>query len=173
MCRWSALLGLTSEKKVFLLGQAARAQSFLLGAISVASSAKLWHKPLQTGKTCNNRTARWIDEGIAKIGCVNINLVTPTHLAPAIAAAIELAKKTGLKLPIVYNSGGYDSAETLKLLERFIDIYMPDMKFSDPKVAKELSAAADYPQVNRQAVLEMHRQTGDLVIEDGIAVKAF
>jgi len=108
---------------------------------------------------------------LQKIGCVNINLVTPTHLAPAIAAAIELAKKTGLKLPIVYNSGGYDSADTLKLLEGFIDIYMPDMKFSDPKVAKELSAAADYPQVNRQAVLEMHRQTGDLVIEDGIAIK--
>lgn len=108
---------------------------------------------------------------LQKIGCVNINFVTPTHVAPAIAAAIELAKKNGSKLPIVYNSGGYDSVETLKLLDGFIDIYMPDMKFADPKAAKELAAAADYPQVNRQAVLEMHRQTGDLVIESGIAVK--
>ena len=108
---------------------------------------------------------------LQKIGCVNINLVTPTHVAPAIAAAIELAKKNGLKLPIVYNSGGYDSAETLKFLDGYIDIYMPDMKFADPKVAKDLSAAADYPQVNKAAVLEMHRQTGDLIIEDGLAVK--
>ena len=108
---------------------------------------------------------------LQKIGCVNINLVTPTHVAPAVAAAIELAKKNGLKLPIVYNSGGYDSAETLKLLDGYIDIYMPDMKFADPKVAKDLSAASDYPQVNKAAVLEMHRQTGDLVIEDGLAVK--
>ncbi len=103
--------------------------------------------------------------------CSNINLVTPTHLAAPIAAAIELARKDGLQLPIVYNTGGYDSVETLKLLDGFVDIYMPDMKYSDTSIADELSAAPDYPQVNRAAVKEMHRQVGDLDVRDGLATK--
>jgi putative pyruvate formate lyase activating enzyme len=102
-------------------------------------------------------------------GCSNINFVTPTHVIPAIAAAIELARRSGLTLSTVYNCGGYDSVETLKILEGFMDIYMPDMKYSDSAVAKELSGAADYPQVNREAVTEMHRQVGDLKIEKGLA----
>ena len=105
------------------------------------------------------------------IGCSNINFVTPTHVVPAVAAAIELARKGGLRLPIVYNTGGYDSVEMLGLLDGFVDIYMPDMKYSDPKVAEELSAAADYPQVNRAAVKEMHRQVGDLDVRDELAVR--
>jgi len=104
-------------------------------------------------------------------GCSNINFVTPTHVAAAIAAALELARKKGLILPTVYNTGGYDSVETLKLLDGFMDIYMPDMKYSDSAVAKELSNAADYPQVNREAVKEMHRQVGDLKIEKGLATR--
>jgi putative pyruvate formate lyase activating enzyme len=104
-------------------------------------------------------------------GCSNINFVTPTHVAPAIAAALELARKKGLTLPTVYNCGGYDSVETLKLLDGFMDIYMPDMKYSDSAVAKQLSSAADYPQVNREAVKEMHRQIGDLQIEKGLATR--
>lgn len=104
-------------------------------------------------------------------GCSNINLVTPTHMAAPIAAAIEPARGKGLNLPVVYNCGGYDSVETLKLLEGFVDIYMPDMKYSDTKVAKELSAAADYPEINQAAVKEMHRQAGDLQIKDGLAVR--
>jgi len=104
-------------------------------------------------------------------GCANINFVTPTHVVAPIAAAIELARKDGLTLPTVYNTGGYDSVETLRLLEGLIDIYMPDMKYSDPKVAEELSAAADYPQVNRQAVKEMHRQVGDLQEKRGVAAR--
>jgi putative pyruvate formate lyase activating enzyme len=102
-------------------------------------------------------------------GCSNINLVTPTHLAAPIAASIELARRDGLSLPIVYNSGGYDSVETLRLLEGFVDIYMPDMKYADPATAARLSDAADYPAVNRAAVVEMHRQVGDLVVKDGLA----
>jgi putative pyruvate formate lyase activating enzyme len=105
------------------------------------------------------------------IGCSNINFVTPTHVAPAIAAAMELARKKGLTLPTVYNSGGYDSVETLKLLDGFMDIYMPDMKYSDSAVAKELSNAADYPQVNFAAIKEMHRQVGDLQLEKGLATR--
>lgn len=104
-------------------------------------------------------------------GCSNINFVTPTHVIPAIAAAIELARKNGLNLPTVYNTGGYDSLETLKLLEGFVDIYMPDMKYSDPEVSGELSSAPDYPQVNREAVKEMHRQVGDLQLKSGLATR--
>lgn len=96
-------------------------------------------------------------------GCININFVTPTHVIPAIAAAIELSRKDGLAIPTVYNSGGYDSVETLKLLDGFMDIYMPDMKYSDSAVAKEFSSAPDYPQVNREAIREMHRQGKSVV----------
>jgi len=102
-------------------------------------------------------------------GCVNINFVTPTHVVPAIAMAMELARKGGLALPTVYNTGGYDSVETLKILDGLMDIYMPDMKYSSPEAAKELSGAADYPEVNRAAVKEMHKQVGDLRIEKGVA----
>jgi putative pyruvate formate lyase activating enzyme len=102
-------------------------------------------------------------------GCSNINFVTPTHVAPAIAAGIEVARKNGLNLPTVYNSGGYDSVETLKLLEGLLDIYMPDIKFADSVVANELARAPDYPKVCFDAVKEMHRQTGDLQIENGLA----
>jgi putative pyruvate formate lyase activating enzyme len=102
-------------------------------------------------------------------GCSNINLVTPTHVVTAIMAAIELAKAKGLALPIVYNSGGYDFVETLKLLAGSIDIYMPDMKYADSVVAGELSEALDYPEVNRAAVKEMHMQVGDLEVEKRLA----
>ncbi len=104
-------------------------------------------------------------------GCSNINFVTPTHVVPAITAGIELARKGGLTLPIVYNTGGYDSVEMLKLLEGFVDIYMPDMKYSDSEVAEELSAAPDYPEVNFAAVKEMHRQVGDLRVKNGLAAR--
>jgi len=104
-------------------------------------------------------------------GCHNINFVTPTHVIPAIVAAIELARKQGLSIPTVYNTGGYDSVETLKLLDGYMDIYMPDMKYSDSEVAKELSSAPDYPEVNVAAVKEMHRQVGDLQTEKGLATR--
>ncbi len=103
-------------------------------------------------------------------GCHNINLVSPTHVVPHILDALELAADIGLHLPLVYNSGGYDSVETLELLDGIIDIYMPDMKYSDKKTAEQLSGIKDYPKVNRAAIKEMHRQVGDLQIdEDGIA----
>jgi len=107
--------------------------------------------------------------GLQKYGCANINLVTPTHVIAPIAAAIELAKSKGLNLPIVYNTGGFDSVESLRLLEGLIDIYMPDMKYSESKSAEELSAAPDYPRINQAAVKEMHRPVGDLKVKKGLA----
>ena len=103
-------------------------------------------------------------------GCHNINFVTPSHVVPQILSALEVAVKNGLNVPLVYNSGGYDRVETLKLLEGVFDIYMPDFKFWDPEIAASACDAPDYPDVARKALLEMHRQVGDLVIDDtGIA----
>jgi len=103
-------------------------------------------------------------------GCHNVNLVSPTHVVPYILEALEIAVSKGLYLPIVYNSGGYDSVETLKLLDGVVDIYMPDMKYSDEKTAERFSGVKNYPEVNRAAVKEMHRQVGDLQIdEQGVA----
>jgi len=105
-------------------------------------------------------------------GCHNINLVSPSHVVPYILDALELAVSKGLNIPIVYNTGGYDTMETLKLLDGIVDIYMPDMKYSDEKTAEQLSGIKDYPRVNKAAVREMHRQVGDLQIdEDGVALR--
>jgi len=103
-------------------------------------------------------------------GCHNINLVSPTHVVPCILEALEMAASGGLYLPLVYNTGGYDSVETLELLDGVVDIYMPDMKYSDAKTAEQLSGIKGYPQVNQAAVKEMHRQVGDLQLdESGVA----
>lgn len=106
------------------------------------------------------------------LGCHNINLVSPTHVAGQIAQAIALAAENGLSLPIVYNTGGYDSLETLRLLDGMVDIYMPDMKYSQASIGESYSGVPDYPARNQAAVLEMHRQVGDLVLDPaGIAQK--
>jgi len=105
-------------------------------------------------------------------GCHNINFVTPSHVVPQILSALPRAIEKGLTVPLVYNSSGYDSPETLKLLEGIVDIYMPDFKFWSRESAKCYAKAPDYPEVARAAISEMHRQVGDLVMDDdGIAVK--
>jgi len=109
---------------------------------------------------------------LQKRGCHNINLVTPTHVVPQILSALVIAAESGLSIPLVYNCGGYESVETLKLLDGVIDIYMPDMKYSDEPHARAFSGAKNYPDVNRKAVKEMHRQVGDLQIDGrGIATR--
>ncbi len=105
-------------------------------------------------------------------GCHNINFVTPSHVVPQILVALPKAIEKGLTVPLVYNSSGYDSLETLKLLEGIVDIYMPDFKFWDKESAKRYAKAPDYPEVAQKAILEMYRQVGDLVMGDeGVAVK--
>lgn len=117
-------------------------------------------------------------EGLAEImltlqnlGCHNINLVTPTHFVPQIVEALGIALRNGLSIPIVYNCGGYESVETLKLLEGIIDIYMPDIKYGNSIIGKKYSNVPDYWEVVKEAVKEMHRQVGDLQVKGGIAVK--
>jgi putative pyruvate formate lyase activating enzyme len=115
------------------------------------------------------RLARMMAE-LQSLGCHNINFVTPSHYVPQILKALPLAIGMGLRIPLVYNSSGYDSVETLALLDGIFDIYMPDFKFAAPGPADECCGAPDYPKVAREAIKEMHRQVGDLVLDkDGIA----
>jgi putative pyruvate formate lyase activating enzyme len=102
---------------------------------------------------------------LQQMGCHNINFVSPTHVVPQILAGVLIAAQAGLCVPLVYNTGGYDSLRTLRLLDGVFDIYMPDMKYSDEATARRLSKARDYPAINRAAVTEMHRQVGDLQID--------
>jgi len=109
---------------------------------------------------------------LQKKGAHNINLVTPTHFGPQIMAALLRAYEKGLDIPTVYNCGGYESLEMLKLWDGIVDIYMPDMKYGDGESAKKYSSAPDYPRINREALLEMHRQVGDLRMDSrGVAVR--
>ncbi len=105
-------------------------------------------------------------------GCHNINLVSPSHVVPFFLRALVLAAGEGLHIPLVYNTGGYDALETLRLLDGVIDIYMPDFKYSDEAVAERYSKVPDYPSVAKKAIREMHRQVGDLEIgPEGLATR--
>ena len=110
---------------------------------------------------------------LQKIGCHNINLVTPTHVMPNILNATRIAFKNGLQLPLVYNTSGYERLEILKILDGIVDIYLPDMKYMDAdKAAKYSAGASDYPEVTKRAIIEMNRQVGELKMDKkGIALR--
>ncbi len=98
---------------------------------------------------------------LQEIGCHNINVVTPTHYSPHIVLALDIAAGKGLKLPLVYNTCGWERLEILKKLDGIVDIYLPDFKYSDGEMAAKYSSAAEtYPEVTKAALLEMHRQVG-------------
>lgn len=124
------------------------------------------------GQTVSSDEITHMMLALQRMGCHNINLVTPTHVVPQILGALNAAAGLGLSIPIVYNCGGYESVETLRLLEGVIDIYMPDMKYSDRENGGRYSGVEDYPEVNRASVKEMHRQVGDLQIDErGVATR--
>jgi putative pyruvate formate lyase activating enzyme len=105
-------------------------------------------------------------------GCHNINLVSPTHFIPSIVNALEIAAEKGLKIPLVYNTNGYEKIETLEMLDGIIDIYLPDIKYSANDIAVTFSNAPKYVDYNKAALKEMYRQVGDLKMDkDGIALK--
>lgn len=108
---------------------------------------------------------------VQEMGCHNLNLVTPTHVIAQVLEALELAIPQGFRLPIVYNTSGYDSVAALRLLDGIVDIYMPDLKYSDSQIAQKYSGIEHYWEVAKAAFTEMHRQVGDLVIENGLAVR--
>ncbi len=127
---------------------------------------------LMEGRETDSPALAQLTLGLQRMGCHNINFVTPSHVVPAILEAVHLAAQSGLNVPLVYNTGGYDSVETLNLLDGVIDIYMPDIKFMDSGISKALMNAADYPEVVRAAVREMHRQVGYLrTDETGVATR--
>jgi putative pyruvate formate lyase activating enzyme len=110
----------------------------------------------------------WLQEQ----GCHNLNLVTPTHFMPQILKALGIARDRGFSLPVVYNTSGYESVEALRLLDGIVDIYLPDMRYSDEAAARRYSIAPHYPEVNRAAIREMYRQVGNLVLDhNGIATR--
>ena len=125
---------------------------------------------LGAGRKVSDPELAGIMLSLQKQGCHNINFVTPSHVVPQILSAVEIAVQNGLSVPLVFNTGGYDRVTTLQLLDGVIDIYMPDFKFWDPKVAENACQADDYPEVARRSCAEMHRQVGDLKMDDaGIA----
>ncbi len=109
----------------------------------------------------------WLQEQ----GCHNLNLVTPTHFMPQILKALAIARQRDFSLPLVFNTSGYESVEALKLLDGIVDIYMPDIKYVDDSIARRFSLIKDYYAVAKAAVKEMHRQVGDLLVEDDVAVR--
>jgi putative pyruvate formate lyase activating enzyme len=124
-----------------------------------------------TGRALGARQLAEIMLRLQAQGCHNINLVSPSHVIAQILEALTCAAAGGLSLPLVYNTGGYDSPEALALLDGVVDVYMPDLKYSRAETGKLLSRVADYPTINQAAVLEMHRQVGDLVLsEEGLAL---
>jgi putative pyruvate formate lyase activating enzyme len=135
---------------------------------------------------CQNYEFSQLDEGrevefeelatfmlqLQALGCHNINLVTPTHIIPQILKSLELAIPKGLKIPVVYNTGGYELPEMIKLLDGIVDIYLPDMRYADNEMAIKYSSAPKYPRFNQAALKEMHRQVGVAEIdEEGIIRK--
>jgi len=134
---------------------------------------------------CQNYLFSQLDEGeevstgrlagmmleLQALGCHNINFVNPTHFVPQILSALDEAYAKGLSVPLVYNTSGYDSIDTLRLLAGIVDIYLPDMRYARDEIAKKYSDAGDYVRINRAAIGEMHRQVGDAVITDGVALR--
>ncbi len=109
---------------------------------------------------------------LSRKGCHNINLVSPSHVVPQILEALAIATEEGLNIPLVYNTGGYDSVDTLRLLDGIVDIYMPDFKFWDNDMARRYLKASDYRPIAMEAIKEMHSQVGDLVLDrNGIAIR--
>lgn len=123
------------------------------------------------GKELLPQTGAKIMMELQNMGCHNINLVTPTQYTPHLVEAIKIAAGMGLELPIVWNCGGYENVETIKLLDGVVDIYMPDFKYSSSEPASKYSDAPDYFERCKEAVEEMHRQVGDLKMENGIAYR--
>lgn len=114
---------------------------------------------------------------LQKLGCHNINLVTPTHVMPQILRALKIAISKGLNIPLIYNTGGYELPEIIELLDGIIDIYLPDMRYADEEMSIKYSCAPDYPRYNKESVKEMHKQVGiaridnEGIIKSGVVVR--
>jgi putative pyruvate formate lyase activating enzyme len=153
-----------------------------VASIGDVPGADNWrYASIEAGAGIWKGTPRWAESleyiarlmlGLQATGCENINLVSPSHVVPQILAALCMAAERGLHLPLVYNTGGYDALQTLYMLDGVIDIYMPDTKYSDNAVGERLSGVRGYTSHNRAAIREMHRQVGDLILDErGVAMR--
>jgi len=153
-----------------------------VASIGEVPGADNWrYAEIESGAGLWKTTPKWAEPlewivrvmlGLQATGCENINLVSPSHVVPQILQAVDMAVSRGLNLPLVYNTGCYDSLSTLQLLDGVVDIYMPDMKFADNKVAERLCGVHRYATTCRTAIREMHRQVGDLVLDErGVAMR--
>lgn len=156
----------------FLVGQNGSGTIFFSGCNLSCVYCQNW----TISQTCDGQSM--IVEQLANImlkiqsfGCHNLNLVTPTHQIPMIIEALSIAIRNGLSIPIVYNSSGYESVETLQLLSGIVDIYMPDFKYADDDLALKYSGVSDYVEIATNALREMYKQVGGLKIENKIAVR--
>ncbi|MFO8034847.1 MAG: radical SAM protein [Candidatus Bipolaricaulota bacterium] len=169
---WVASVGPHPGEERVLVGSGGSGTVFLTGC--VLRCAFCQNSDISQGgageEVSSEQLARWMI-ALEKTGCHNANFVTPTHQAPQIVEALALAREEGLRLPVVWNCGGYESVEALRLLEGIVDIYMPDIKYGDSSAAERYSGAPGYWEIAQEAVREMHRQVGDLQVEGGIAVR--
>ena len=155
-----------------LVGRGGSGTIFLAGCNLLCLFCQNWdisHR--RRGNECSAKDLAAMMLGLERMGCENVNFVTPTHFAHAVASAIRVARGRGLRVPVVYNCGGYESVEALRLLEGLVEVYMPDMKTLDAEFARRAMNAPDYPERGKSALREMHRQVGALVVEDGVAVR--
>jgi putative pyruvate formate lyase activating enzyme len=133
-------------------------------------NAEISHQP--NGQELESEELADLMLGLQEQGCHNVNLVSPSHQVPQILEGLLIAAQRGLRLPIVYNTSAYDDLDMLRLLDGVVDLYMPDIKYADAVVGRRLSKVPDYPVVAQAAIKEMHRQVGDLVLnEEGLAVR--
>lgn len=133
-------------------------------------NAEISHRP--NGQELESEELADLMLGLQEQGCHNVNLVSPSHQVPQILEGLLMAAQRGLRLPLVYNTSAYDDLDMLRLLDGIVDIYMPDMKYADSVVGRRLSKVPDYPAVAQAAIKEMHRQVGDLVLDDeGLAIR--
>lgn len=153
-----------------LVGYAGSGTIFFAGCNLSCQFCQNWDvsQARQGSPTTVDRLADYMLE-LQGIGCHNVNLVTPTPYMPSILEAIRIVRDRGLSVPIVHNCGGYESLEALEMCEGWIEIYMPDAKYSDAKIAEAFSLAPNYPEINQAALKEMHRQVGDLWVRNGVA----
>ena len=161
--------------------QGQRGRCGVTDTLRVARAAlHYWEEPCISGETgsgavffsgCNLGCVFCQNRDISDGGAANINLVTPSHYLPALAPVLQEARASGLALPIVYNTGGYEYSEALRLLDGLVDIYLPDFKYMDPALAARYSQAPDYPDRAKEALAEMVRQTGEAVFDDAGMMK--
>lgn len=162
--------GLHFGEERVLVGQGGSGTIFLAGCNLKCVFCQNWDISHSTaGREASAETISRIMLDLEARGAVNANFVTPTHHAPQVAEAVSLAREGGFRAPVVYNCGGYEGIEALERLEGIVDIYMPDVKFLDSQASSMYLQARDYPERVRAALVEMHRQVGDLAAAGGVA----